>query len=79
MNEPEIIERLTATKPYTDFPKTLDDAIAEIRGLRAALAPFAAVDVDGMISLDEANLDKEDFHRARIAFTGEQTVERKGK
>jgi hypothetical protein len=43
-------------------------AVREIERLRAALAPFAAVDVDRMLSLEEADLDKEDFYRAHAAL-----------
>lgn len=48
--------------------RKLDMAYAEIERLRAALKPFAEQDVSKMISLDELNLDKEDFERARAAY-----------
>lgn len=51
-----------------DACRKLDAALDEIERLRAALKPFAEQNVSKMISLDELNLDKEDFERARAAY-----------
>lgn len=66
-------ERLNAAGTIgTEASRALDDACDVIERLRAALKPFVEVEVEGMLSLEEANLDKEDFYRARTAYSHEQ-------